>query len=154
MKGQLLRKFVLVISVVILFSISAQAFAAEPRATYYIESQGGSITRGTDNIFTIHYTVSANRVMDRIGVYYIQIQRSTDQENWTPESTLHSSSYPEWMNENSMGNMGSTTYSGTRGYYYRAKIGFLAKIGSDSETTYKYTNTIYIPQSGNGGRTN
>jgi len=28
----------------------------------------------------------------------------------------------------------------------------MAKIDGDSEFTYMYTNTIYIPHSGNGGR--
>ena len=145
MKTRFFRKTALIIALVILFSISTQAFAAELRATYYIESQGASITRETGNEITVHYTVTANRIMDQIGVYYIQIQRSSDQQSWTTERTLHYTSYSEWVRENSGGNMGSISYTCKSGYYYRARIGFMGKDNGDSEYTYMYTNVVYIP---------
>ena len=145
MKRHNLRKTALLIVLVILFSTATQVFAAEPRATNYIESQGRGITRETGNTLLIRFSVCANRIMDQIGVYYIQIQRSSDQQSWTTDRTLHYTSYSDWVVENACSNLGSISYTGTSGYYYRARIGFMGKIDGDSEYTYMYTNVVYIP---------
>ena len=91
-------------------------------------------------------------MLDQIGVYMIQLTRSTDQETWYREAVFYSSDYPEFLRDDSWTHSGSITYTGTRGYYYRANVVFYAKEGTDSERTSMYTNVIYIPQSGNGGR--
>lgn len=139
-------------AVLMLLSANTCAFAVEPRATNYIEVQSSGLTRTTGKDFKVLYSVTTGQTVDQVGVYYIQIQRSTDQQNWTTERTLHYTSYTELVSENSCTHAGSISYAGTRGYYYRARIGFMAKIDGDSEFTYMYTNTIFIPLSGNGGR--
>jgi len=152
MRKKLFSILTLFTAVLMLISANTCVFAVEPRSTNYIEAQSSGLTRTTGTDFNVLYSVTTGQTVDLVGVYYIQIQRSTDQQNWTIERTLHYTSYPQFVDENTFSHAGSISYTGTRGYYYCARIGFMAKLDSDSEFTYMYTNTIYIPLSGNGGR--
>ena len=145
-------RILIIILAVLLLSSNIQVFAATPRATNYIASHGSSLTRTAEENLRIYYTVTAGEILDQIGVYYISIQRSTDQQTWSTESTLYYFNYPEFVRENSCTHSGSVTYTGTRGYYYRANVVFFAKLDGNSERTSMYTQTVYIPPSGNGGR--
>ena len=154
MKKSIFRLLCFFAVLMIIVSTNTQAIAVEPRASNFIESQGSSLTRTTGTKFDIYFTVNAGQMLDEIGVFMIQLTKSTDQQTWYREEVFYCYDYPEFLCENACGHAGTLTYTGTRGYYYRANIVFYAKDGSETERTSMYTNTIYIPLSGNGGRTN
>ncbi len=152
MKRRYSRLLAFVCSLLLCFSFGVTILAVEPRATNYIAVQSSGLTRTTGTDFRISYSVTTGQTVDQVGVFMIQLMRSTDQQTWYREEVFYSYDYPELLCENSWTHSGSITYTGTRGYYYRANVVFYAKEGTDSERTSMYTNVIYIPQSGNGGR--
>lgn len=152
MKKQYYRLMAVVIAVILSILGGVPASAVEPRATLYIEATDVGILRTENKEIKILYSVDAATILDKIGVYYITVQRSTDQQTWTPEQVLYYFDHPEFMSENYFSHSGSLLYTGTRGYYYRAKIVFLAEDDGHTETDTVYTQTVYIPLSGNGGR--
>ena len=154
MKRIVIQSFALICVFALMFSGNIHVFASEPRSTMYIISNSCGIERTANEEFRIMYSINAGTLLDRVGVNYISIQRSTDQQSWTTEKTLYYFSYPELVREDSYTHSGSILYSGKRGYYYRAHIVFLAQKDDNAEGTTMFTKSVYIPQSGNGGRMN
>ena len=153
MKKRLI-KHLIIISVILLITSQSYVLAIEPRATNYIESQSSSIARTTGTSFDIYFSVTANQMLDEIGAFMIQLSKSTDQVTWTRAEVFYSYDIPEMLRENAWTHSYTISYTAQRGYYYRANIVFYAKDGTETERTSMYTNTIFIPHSGNGGRIN
>lgn len=151
MKQRMLRILCILMCFALLIAIPVQAEEISPRASKYIGGYGGSLHKTTGDNFEIRYSVYSGEDLDQIGVFMIQLTKSTDQVTWYREAVFYSSDYPDLMAENDFTHSGHITYTGQSGYYYRANITFYGCLDGDSERFSMYTNTIYIPYS-QGGR--
>lgn len=95
------------------------------------------VTSGTN--FEVWIEVAAKRGMDELGASSITVQRSSDNKNWTDMKTYLKEDYPDMITYGSGWHDGCVEYTGTSGYYYRAKVWFYAKdetgTGKSSYTT-------------------
>ena len=128
--------------------LSTPAFASEaiePKASYFFTSSSTFLCNVSGASFEAWFDVTGTGTMDEIGVSFIKIQRSSDGSNWTTMRTFTKESYPHLLDYNSAYHTAGISYTGTRGYYYRAYIQLYAK--NDRGTGYydRYTSSIYIP---------
>lgn len=152
MKKRYLRFLCFILSLIFLVPSSIRAEAVNPRASMYIAVQSGGLVKTTGNNFEIRYSVSTGQLVDELGAFMIQLSKSTDQVTWYRAEVYYSYDYPEMMREDTITHSGYFTFTGQTGYYYKAIITFYASLDGVSERSSLYTNVIYIPQSGNGGR--
>ena len=153
-KKYIVQFVAVVILIMLMISGGVSALAATQRSTMFIDSQSSSITRTTNTELKVYYCVDSLATLDKLGVFSISIQRSSDQQTWQTESSFYYVNNPEFVDENTCVHSGTLYYNGTRGYYYRAYIVFFASKDGSGEKTYMTTNSVYIPPLGNGGRTN
>ena len=152
-KSSIILQVVSVLLVTILvISGSMPVSAATPRSTMFIGAQSSSLERTTNTELKVFYYVNSWTLLDKLGVFSIAIQRSSDQQTWQTESAFYYWTNPEFVDENTTVHSGNLYYNGTRGYYYRAQITFFASKDGSGEKTYMTTKTVYIPPLGNGGR--
>lgn len=123
--------FVLVF--IMCLAIPAGAEEIAPYASNYFGSYNAYLSGETSTSFEVWFSVTALRVMDKIGVDYINIQRSSDGSNWTTVKTYDSDDYPGLMATNTASHAGHVTYTNKKsGYEYRAFVKFYAQEGNNS----------------------
>ena len=115
-------------------SSRASAFFARHR-TYLYEVDG--------NKFGVWFEVVAKHTMDELGVSYIEMQRSTDQVNWTPVKYYYPDSWSQMISTNTAIHTDGVTYTGFSGYYYRAYVTYYAKSGNSVGYYDTYSDTIW-----------
>lgn len=136
--------FVLV--AVLLLSIPAMAAeTADPRASYYFTSSSTYLCNVSGASFEAWFEVTGTARMEEIGVNFIKIQRSSDGENWTTMRTFSKEDYPHLLSYNSPTHAAGISYTGTRGFYYRAWIQLYAKNSRGWGEMDCYTSKLYIP---------
>lgn len=99
-------------------------------------------TGGTN--FQIWFEVMATAPMDELGVSYIQLQRSTDQTNWTPVKYYYPNSWGAMITENAQRYANCVTYNGFTGYYYRAYVTYYARSGNNVGYYDTYSDIIRL----------
>lgn len=125
-------------------SIPAAAFEIDNSAPYasgYFGSHSAYLSKTSGSSFQVWFTVTAVRGMTKLGVEYIDVERSTDGVNWSVVKTYDSSDYPSLIATNTSGHSGYVTYSNMQSSYeYRAYVSFYAKnsSGTASYGTYAY----------------
>ena len=138
-----MKRFIKIICMVLVFSmcLAVPVGAAEiaPYASNYFMSYRTYLSGETSTSFQVCFTVTAVREMDKLGVDYIDIERSSDGVNWTTVKTYDSSDYSDLMAEDTFFHAGQVTYSNKQsGYQYRAYIEFYAKEGNGSASHGDY----------------
>ena len=138
-----MKRFARLLCVVLIFAmclaIPVGAEAIAPYASNYFGSYSAYLGAETSTSFQVWFSVTALRKMDKIGVDYIDIQRSNDGSNWTTVKTYDSDDYSNLMDTNSSSHSGHVTYSNKQsGYQYRAYVHFYAKEGNGSSTLGAY----------------
>lgn len=138
-----MKRFVKLMCLVLVFvlclAIPVSAEEITPYASNYFMSYDAYLGAETSNSFQVWYSVTALRRMDKLGVDYIDIQRSSDGSNWTVVKTYDSSVYPSLMATNTSYHSGHVNYSNKQsGYQYRAYIQFYAKEGNGIGTHGAY----------------
>ena len=126
--------------------LTIPAFAAEgerasnffSRTSTYLEKTGGTT-------FEVWFDVTAVNLMDELGVKTIYVQRSSDRSSWTTVKTYSKANYSQMIDEDTVIHADCVTYTGTAGYYYRAKVVFYAKNSSGTGEYTMYTSTISVP---------
>ena len=96
------------------------------------------------NTIQIWFELVGTRVLDRIGVLRVEIQRSFNGVAWTTMQTYEYTDYPTMMATDKLSHDSYVTHYGTYGYYYRAKVTIFGQKGSDIYTKTVYTDTIYL----------
>lgn len=140
------RSICFVLVAVLLMSIPALAAeTAEPRASYFFGSSSTYLCNVSGTSFEAWFEVTGTARMEEIGVNFIKIQRSSDGENWTTMRTFSKEDYPQFLDYNTANHVGGISYTGTRGFYYRAWIQLYAKNSSGWGEMDRYTSYIYIP---------
>lgn len=122
-------------------------FAAEEasaRSSSYFWRSSVYLSELTTYTFRACFEVTALRVMDEVGASEIKIQRSLDGQNWTTVKTYSMEDYPGFVDENQASHTAYVTYTGTKGYYYRAKVTLYAKDSSGMAEMIEYTSKILI----------
>lgn len=122
---------VLVFAMCLAIPVGAEQIA--PYASNYFMSFSAYLGAETSTSFEVWFSVTALRKMDKLGVEYIDIERSSDGSNWTIVKTYDSSDYPSLMATNTSSHSGHVTYYNKQsGYQYRAYVHFYAKEGVNS----------------------
>ena len=123
------------------------AFAAEiatPRASNYFAYHSTYLEKTSGTQFDVWFDVTAVGGMDELGTSTIEVQRSSDNVNWTTMKTYTKSSYSQMICEDTCAHADYVTYYGTSGYYYRAYVVFYAKKGSGTAEYSMYTSSIKL----------
>ena len=138
-----MKRFVKVMCLVLVFvtclAIPVGAEEITPYASNYFMSYSANLEAETSTSFEVWFSVTALRTMDKLGVDYIDIERSSNGSNWTVVKTYDSSDYSNLMKTNAFYHSGHVTYSNKQsGYQYRAYIHFYAKEGNGSSALGAY----------------
>ena len=140
-----LRSISLVVVVVML--IAVPAYAAEnpaPWGNSYIMSTCVYLYQISSTQFDVWFEIIARGIMDEVGAYEIKIQRSTDGENWTSVKVFTGTVSNGMLDEDTHAHAGYVSYTGTRGYYYRARIVLYAENSSGHGEVIAYTETLKL----------
>ena len=135
---------------VLVMALTTTAFAAEsvmPRASNYFMRYTAYLYQVTSTKFEVWFSVSAVEGMDELGVRTLKVQRSSDGTDWTTMKTFTREDYPELICEDTSMHSTCVSYTGTRGYYYRAYVEFYAKNSSGTGIYTYYTAAIQLPKS-------
>lgn len=132
---------------VIAMAMAIPANAAEnvsERSSSFFASSSVFLYETSDTTFQAWFDVTCMRTMEKVGASMIKIQRSSDNENWTTMKTYYMEDYTNLVREDNVTHAACVTYTGTRGYYYRAFIKLYAKDDTGSAVWSRYTSSIYL----------
>lgn len=141
---KLIRYLSLFLVTAMLLTIPALA-AETPRASYFFARTSTYLEKVSGTTFDIWFDVTATGTMDVLGVSTIKVQRSSDKSTWTTMKTFSKSNYSQMTDDNTVAHDDCVTYTGTAGYYYRAKVVFYAENSSGVGEYTMYTSTISVP---------
>ena len=132
--------------VAIAMLISIPAFAAESsRASLFFTKMSTYLEKTSGTTFEVWFEVTATGTMEELGVSTIKVERSSDKSTWTTMKTYSKANYSQMTDDNTVAHADCVTYTGTSGYYYRARVTFYAKNSSGSGEYVLYTSTISVP---------
>ena len=138
-----ITSLILVIALVCAVPVYAEE-EASMRSSAYFSTHDLYLSKKTSTKFQVWFDVDALRTMDELGAKTIKVQRSPDGSTWTTMFTYSKEYYPQMIDENT-GSYGSyVPYTGTEGYYYRAKVTFYAKEGNGTATHTMNTSKILL----------
>ena len=139
-----IRKILCVLlTVSLLLAVPVQASENSTRASAFFVSHRTYLYDVDENKFGVWFEVVAKYKMDELGVNYIEMQRSTDQVNWTPVKYYYPSSWSQMTGEDTAFYANGVTYTGFSGYYYRAYVTYYAKSGNSIGEYDTYSDTIW-----------
>lgn len=122
------------------------AFAAgTPKASRYFIRTSTYLEKTSGTTFDVWFDVTATGTMQELGVSTIKVQRSSDNSTWTTMKTYSKADYSQMTDDNTVAHDDCVTYTGTAGYYYRAKVTFYAKNSSGTGEYVMYTDVISVP---------
>ena len=132
-----MKRFVKLMCLVLIFAmclaIPVGAEEIAPYASNYFGSYRAYLSTSTSTSFKVCFSITALRQMDKLGVDYIDIERSSDGVDWTTVKTYDSSVYSDLMTTDTFYHSGNVTYSQKQsGYQYRAYVHFTAEEGNGS----------------------
>lgn len=117
---------------------------AGSRASNYFMSTSVYLYKTSDTSFEVWFEAAAVDIMEEIGASEIKVQRSSDGANWTTMKTYSMDTYSNMTDCNTGIHTDCVTYTGTRGYYYRAYITLYARNSSGTGILYRYTSSIRL----------
>lgn len=129
-------QFVCVLLIIAMcFAIPVAAEEIAPYASNYFLGRSGYLWGTSSTSFQVWFEVTAVSTMTKLGVNYIDIERSSDGVNWSVVKTYTKEAYSNLVASNTVDHSGYVTYSEVAsGYQYRAYIDFYAK--NSSGTAY------------------
>lgn len=143
-----MKRFVKVITIVLvivtMMMVPVYAEEIEDRSSAFFMNSSRSLTKITASKIEVYFSVSAFDIMDELGASSIKIQRSSDGTNWTTMKTFTKSGYPNLICEDTSLHAATVSYTGTTGYYYRAKITLYANDGTSIGEMVEYTSKLKL----------
>ena len=127
--------------------LAVPAFAAEsaaPRASHYIMSTCVYLDQTSSTQFDVWFDIVGIGIMEEIGAYEIKIQRSSDGDDWTSVKTYTGTVANGMVDVNTHVHAGHVSYTGTTGYYYRARIVFYAENSTGRGEFIAYTDPLRL----------
>lgn len=131
-------KLIAVLMLVVLLC-PAEVFAAESRASYYLDSYSAYVYPAGWGKVQVWFEVLGTNTMDEIGALEIRLYESTDNENWTWVKTFDYPDYPGMLGYDDFTHTGHIEYGGTIGRYYKAYVCIWAGKDGDGDTRYFWT---------------
>lgn len=135
------RLVCLFLAMSLLFAVPVFAAEEEEASTWgssYFLTYDAYLYKTTSTKFQVWFEVTARSGMDELGTSKIIVQRSSDGSTWSNMFTYYPDYYSQMIKENTSINTNYVPYTGTTGYYYRAKVTFYAK-NSNGTAEYAYT---------------
>lgn len=124
---------ILVIALILAVPVSATEIS--PYASNYFMGNGAYLREESSTSFRVWFNVTAVGTMTKLGVNYIDIERSSDGVNWSVVKTYTKEDYSNLVASNTHYHSGSVLYSNMQSsYQYRAYVDFYAK--NSSGTAY------------------
>ena len=120
--------------------LSTTAFAAETadsRASNFFMASSVYFWNTSGRNYQIWFDVTAVATMVELGTSKIQLQRSTDEVNWTTFRTFYPDDYPQMIDTNTVQHGGCVSFTATTGYSYRAIVTLYAKNSSGGTATMR-----------------
>ncbi len=139
-----IKLIALVLVITTLLIVPAGAENVNDKASAYFMSSTIYLDKVSSTKFDACFSVGAYGIMDELGASSIKIQRSADGNSWTTMKTYTKESYSQLICENTSSHAAYVTYTGTVGYYYRAKITLYAKQGTGIGEVVHYTATLRL----------
>lgn len=144
-----MKLFTKVLCVLLAFAlmIPATIFAEEAgtwSSAFFTEIRAYLVQASTYT-FEIWFDLTATGGMEELGVSEIKLERSSDNSNWMTIKTYEPDRYSQLMDANSAFHSGHVTYTGTTGFYFRARVLFYAKDETGAGTMTFYTQSLYMP---------
>ena len=137
-----MKRFIQLICLLLVLStilvIPATANSSTTWESSYFASRLAYLYPTTGTQFQVWIEVDAIGTMEKLGASSITVQRSSNDSDWTDMKTYTKEAYSNLVVENDFTHETYVTYTGTSGYYYRAKVWFYAKKGN-GEAEYSYT---------------
>lgn len=134
-----------IVAMCILLAVPVSADELETRASAFFVSTLTYLYQTDDNHFAVCFEVVAKSKMDELGVSYIEVQRSTDGENWTLMKTYSPSVYTVMLGEDTAYWAGNVSYAGSPGSQYRAVVTYYAKNGNNIGEYETTTDVLQLP---------
>lgn len=117
-----------ILVVAICLAVPASALEISPYASGYFLGRSGYLWETSSTSFQVWYEVTAVKTMTKLGVNYIDIERSSDGTNWSVVKTYTKEAYSGLVASNTVNHSGYVTYNNvSSGYQYRAYIQFYAQ---------------------------
>ena len=132
----------LVLSVVLVNPVFAQE--SSTWQSYYFGSTLAYLYPTSGTQFEVWIEVEAVRTMDKLGASEITVQRSSNNSTWTDMTTYYKADYPNMVKDDAYHYETYVTYTGSSGYYYRAKVWFYAERGNGTAEYSYTTESIYV----------
>ena len=137
-----MKKFTQCICVLLVcvMMLSTTAFAAETvesRASDYFAASSVYFWNTSGRNYEIWFDVTAKGTMAELGTSKIQVQRSTDESNWTTVRTYCKEDYSQMTDTNTAWHYDCVPFTATAGYSYRAIVTLYAKNRSGGTGTLR-----------------
>lgn len=133
---------ILVLSMVLVNPVFAQEISTWE--SNYFGSRLAYLHPTTGTSFRVWIEVEAVRTMDKLGASEITVQRSSNNSTWTDMKTYTKEDYPNLVDDDAFAYETYVTYTGSSGYYYRAKVWFYAERGNGTAEYSYTTESIYV----------
>ena len=133
------------ILLVCVMMLGTTAFAAEPmepRASDFFVGSSVYFWNTSGNNYQIWFDVTGKGTMAELGASKIQVQRSTDEVNWTTVRTYYKEDYSQMIDTNTTRHADCVSYTATSGYSYRAIVTLYAKNSSGGTGTMRETTAL------------
>lgn len=137
------RCICLLLVCVMMFSTTAfAAETAESRASDYFWASSVYFWNTSGRNYEIWFDVSAVGTMAELGTSKIQVQRSTDESNWTTVRTYYKEDYSQMIKTNTSHHDDCVSFTATAGYSYRAVVTLYAKNSAGGTGTMRTTTAL------------
>ena len=133
----LFKSLICILAIVFIFPVNA--FAAESRASDYLEAYNAYVYPAGWGKIQVWFHVDGTTYMDEIGTLTIFLYESTDNENWTRVETFQHHEDAGMLGYNNYYHDGHVEYNGTIGRYYKAYVCVWAGKDGDGDTRYFWT---------------
>lgn len=132
----------LLVCVMMLSTTALAAEPATPRASIFFAASSVYFWHTSGNNYQIWFDVTAKGSMAELGTSKIQVQRSTDEENWTTVRTYYKEDYSQMVKTSTTSYANCVSFTATSGYSYRAIVTLYAKNSSGGTGTMRETTTV------------
>ena len=128
---------------VMMFSTTAfAAETAESRASAFFTASSVYFWNTSGNNYEIWFDVTSKGTMAELGTSKIQVQRSTDESNWTTVRTYYKEDYSQMIDTTTTHHVDCVPFTATTGYSYRAIVTLYAKNSSGGTGTMREVTEI------------
>ena len=135
---------ILLVCVMMFTTTAFAAETAESRASNFFTASSVYFWNTSGRNYQIWFDVTAVGTMTELGASEIQVQRSTDERNWTTVRTYYKENYSQMTDTNTGHHADCVSYTATSGYYYRAVVTLYARNSSGSGYMQEVTATLNL----------